>query len=56
MQLATAGPPEIATMAENDGEMGAFRFLAQPDRLKNVRTSLEEYLRLGLEAGIFLAT
>lgn len=55
-QLATGGPPEIASMAEGEGEMGAFRFLDQPDRLKNIRTSLEEYLRLGLEAGVFLAT
>jgi hypothetical protein len=55
-QLAVGGPPEIASMGENEGEMGAFRFLAQPDRLTNIRTSLEEYLRLGLEAGVFLVT
>ncbi len=55
-QLALGGPPEIASMGENEGEMGAFQFLAQPDRLTNIRTSLEEYLRLGLEAGVFLVT
>jgi hypothetical protein len=55
-QLATSGPTELATTAEGEGEMGAWYFLHQPQRLRNVRTSLEEYLRLGLEAGIFLAT
>jgi hypothetical protein len=55
-QLAAGGPPELASKAENETEMGAFRFLAQPDRLTNIRTSLEEYLRLGLEAGVFLVT
>jgi hypothetical protein len=55
-QLASGGPSEIASMGEDEGEMGAFRFLAQPDRLTNIRTSLEEYLRLGLEAGVFLVT
>ena len=55
-QLAVGGPREIAAMAEGEGEMGAFRFLAQPDRLTNIRTSLEEYLRLGLEAGVILVT
>jgi hypothetical protein len=55
-QLAVDGPPEIAAMGEGESEMGAFRFLAQPDRLTNIRTSLEEYLRLGLEAGVFLVT
>jgi len=55
-QLAAGGPPEIALMGEQEGEMGAFRFLAQPDRLTNIRTNLEEYLRLGLEAGVFLVT
>ena len=55
-QLATDGPAELATTAEGEGEIGAWHFLHQPQRLRNVRTSLEEYLRLGLEAGIFLAT
>lgn len=55
-QLDLAGPTEIATGADDQGEMGAFHFLMQPQRVANLRTSLEEYLRFGLEAGIFFVT
>lgn len=55
-QLGLACPDEIATGAEDGAEMGAFNFLKQPQRLSNLRTSLDEYLRLGLEAGIFFVT
>jgi hypothetical protein len=33
--------------------MGAFHHLYQPQRDTNVRVRLDEYLRVGLEAGIF---
>jgi hypothetical protein len=36
--------------------MGAFMFLAQPQRRANLRAALDEYLRLGLEAGVFPVT
>jgi hypothetical protein len=36
--------------------MGAFHFLQQVQRVRNVRASLDEYLRFGLEAGIFFVT
>jgi len=36
--------------------MGVFSMLQQPQRLANLRVALEEYLRFGLEAGIFLAS
>jgi hypothetical protein len=36
--------------------MGAFNLLQQNQRIENLRASLEEYVRFGLEAGIFLAT
>jgi hypothetical protein len=36
--------------------MGAFDFLKEPQRLDNLRASLEEYLRFTLEAGIFFVT
>jgi hypothetical protein len=36
--------------------MGAFNFLQQGHRLKNLRSSLDEYLRFGLEAGVFFVT
>jgi hypothetical protein len=55
-QLGTEGPPELRMGADDEGEMGAFHFLQQTQRLVNLRTSFDEYLRLGLEAGTFLVT
>jgi len=53
-QLSNRCPLEIATGAENGSEMGAFQYLLQPQRLANLRSGLEEYLRSGMEVGIFL--
>ena len=36
--------------------MGAGHYLYQPQRESNLRTRLDEYLRFGLEAGIFYAS
>lgn len=55
-QLKLSAPPEITTGADDGAEMGAFCFLKQPQREANLRSSLDEYLRFGLEAGIFYAT
>lgn len=55
-QLSAACPEELKTGAESGSEMGAFCLLQQPQRLANLRIALEEYLRFGLEAGIFLVT
>ncbi|MEY2521177.1 MAG: hypothetical protein QOF24_2936 [Verrucomicrobiota bacterium] len=55
-QLKLTVPAEIATGADDGAEMGAFYFLKQPQREANLRASLDEYLRFGLEAGIFYAT
>jgi hypothetical protein len=55
-QLALACPPEIATGAEDGSEMGAFSSLKQPQRAANLRTVVDEYLRFGLEAGVFYET
>jgi hypothetical protein len=55
-QLAAACADEIKTGAENGSEMGVFSLLEQPQRLKNLQVALEEYLRFGLEAGIFFVT
>lgn len=52
-QLASACPAEIARGAENEGEMGAFGFLSQPRRLDSLTAQIDEYLRFGLEAGVF---
>jgi hypothetical protein len=40
--------------AEDESEMGAFHSLYQPQRIKNLESSLEEYLRFGLEAGLLM--
>jgi hypothetical protein len=55
-QLSTACADEIKTGAEDGSEMGVFCMLQQPQREANLRTALDEYLRFGLEAGIFLVT
>jgi hypothetical protein len=55
-QLSAHCAAEIRRGADDGGEMGAFHDLYQPQREANVRTSLDEYLRFGLEAGIFFAT
>ncbi len=55
-QLSLSCPLQIRTGAEDGGEMGAFYFLKQPQRESNLLASLDEYLRFGLEAGIFYET
>jgi hypothetical protein len=55
-QLSEACAAEIRSGAEDGSEMGAFDFLKQPQRADNLRTSLDEFLRFGLEAGIFFVT
>jgi hypothetical protein len=55
-QLAPACPSEISSGADDEGEMGAFQFLQQTQRIGSLRASLDEHLRFGLEAGVFLVT
>ncbi len=55
-QLANTCPSELRAGAEDGAEMGAFRFLQQPQREANLRASLDEYLRFGLEAGLVFST
>jgi hypothetical protein len=55
-QLARGIAPEIARGADDEGEVGAFHFLQQPQRLANLEARLDEYLRFGLEAGVFMVT
>jgi hypothetical protein len=52
-QLAVSSGPQLLTGADNEGQPGAFNFLFQPQRESNLRARLDEYLRTGLEAGIF---
>jgi len=55
-QLRRDVSDEIRLGAEDGAEMGAFFFLKQPQRETNLRASLDEYLRFGLEAGLIYAT
>jgi photosystem II stability/assembly factor-like uncharacterized protein len=55
-QLSQVCAKEIRTGAEDNSEMGVFNSLKQPQREANLRASLKEYLRFGLEAGIFYET
>jgi hypothetical protein len=52
-QLSAHCAIEIKQGADNAAEMGAFCNLYQPQREANLRTRLNEYMRFGLEAGIF---
>lgn len=55
-QLGTLCAAEIKQGADDGAEMGAFHNLYQPQRETNLRTRLKEYLRFGLETGIFYAS
>jgi hypothetical protein len=55
-QLSHAAPAAIRTGASDEGEMGAWHQLFQPQRETNLAIRLEEYLRFGLEAGAFYET
>jgi hypothetical protein len=56
MQLRRSTSDAIRTGASDEGEMGATHELYAPQREGNLRIRLDEYLRYGLEAGIFYAT
>ena len=55
-QLRSDCPLQVSTGADDQSEMGAFHHLMQPQRETNLRSSLDEYLRVGLEAGIHYVT
>jgi hypothetical protein len=55
-QLSARCGDEIRRGADDESEMGAFHGLHQPQREAHLRARLEEYLRFGLEAGIFFAS
>jgi hypothetical protein len=52
-RLASRAPEEIRRGADDEGEMGAYHALHEPQRETNLRVRLTEYLRAGLEAGVF---
>ncbi len=53
MQLSRACAEELRTGAQDGSEMGAFSHLRQPQREANIRASVGEYMRFGMEAGLF---
>ena len=55
-QLHSSVHQSIFEGADNRSEMGAFNHLYNPQRLKNLLSSFNEYLKFGLEAGIFLVS
>ena len=55
-QLRRSTPKEIREGADDESEMGVFHGLYQPQRETNLRIRLDEYLRFGLEAGLFFET
>lgn len=56
LQISQLCAPEIRRGAEDGSEMGAFHQRYTPQRLANLNTRLEEYLRFGMEAGVFFAS
>ena len=55
-QLDRRTHDDIVHGAEDDSEMGVFQPLFQPQREAYLRARLQEYLRFGLEAGLFYAS
>ena len=55
-QLSDKCAVEIRQGGDDEAEMGAFHDLYQPQRETDLRVRLDEYLRFGLEAGIFHVT
>jgi len=51
-QLSPSTADEIWRGADDESEMGAFHHLYAPQRDRNLRIRLREYLRVGLEAGL----
>ncbi len=55
-QLADRTSPLVREGADDESELGAFHLLHLPRREAHLRTRVDEYLRFGLEAGVFHAT
>jgi hypothetical protein len=55
-QLSRSCAVEIREGADDEAEMGAFHDLYGPQRESNLRVRLGEYLRFGLDAGVFYAS
>jgi hypothetical protein len=55
-QLSLSTPAAILRGASDENEMGAFHHVHAAQREINIRVRLEEYLRVGVEAGVIYAT
>lgn len=55
-QLDQRTADEVRRGADDESEMGVFHHLFIPQRLAYLEARLDDYLRFGLEAGIFFAT
>jgi len=55
-QLAGHCPEDIRRGADDESEMGVFHDVFAPQREDNLKIRLQEYLRFGLEAGVFYST
>ena len=55
-QLAADNPDTVRRLADDESSPGAFSSLREPQRVDYLRLRLEEYLRVGLEVGIFFVT
>jgi hypothetical protein len=55
-QLSRRTSVKVRQGADDEAEMGVYHDLYQPQREANLRLRLDEYLRFGLEAGIFYAS
>lgn len=55
-QLQPRCATEISNGAEEGTEMGVFNHLKQPQREANIRASLDEYLRFGMNAGLIFVS
>ena len=53
-QLSEKTSEKITEGAEDYSEMGVFHDLYQPQRIKNLQNRIREYLKFGLEEGVFL--
>jgi hypothetical protein len=46
----------LLTGADDGSEVGVFHDVFQPQRLSNLNIMIADYLRFGMEAGVFFAT
>ena len=56
IQLDRRTPPEVWRGADDESELGALHHLNQPLREAYLERRIQDYLRFGLEVGIFFAT